>query len=1135
MRATFSQWLTIAIVFLLHNSFAVATASQCNPAKGQLSSLEGTVEIGHGGKEWQPGKLDAPLCEDDSIRVGPNSRAAIALIGDVVLRLDQNTTVRLVDLTEKPEERSVIELLIGALQSFSRAPRKLAVNTPYINGMIEGTEFLTRVESDRASITVFEGKVIAGNDLGNLALTHGQSAEALQGQAPQPRILARPRDAVQWALYYPPILDFRPDEFAATSDWQGNVRRSIEFYLKGNLQKAFELIASVPDTTADPRFFAYRASLFLAVGRVDKAAVDIERVLHLKPGDSNALALQTIIKVVQNQPGQALDVANKAVKFAPDSTAALMALSYAQQSTFDLKGARASLESIVKLEPQNALAWARLAELHSSFGQQHDALKAAEKAAALEPSLSRTQTVLGFSYLMQTNTLQAKKSFNKAISLEPSDPLPRLGLGLAMIRDGNLPAGRREIEIAAGMDPNNSIIRSYLGKAYFAEKRTSLTEREYETAKELDPNDPTPFFYDAIQKQTTNRPVEALQDIQKAIELNDNRAVYRSRLLLDSDLAARSASLARVYSDLGFQELALRQGWKSVSTDPGNFSAHRFLADSYSALPRHEIARVSELLQSQLLQPLNMTPIQPRLSESNLFLISAGGPGALSFNEFNPIFNRDGLTFQTSGLAGENNTYSGEEVVAGIYDKASFSLGYSKFKSDGWRANANQEDAIGNAFFQYEFTPQTSIQTEYRYRNRSNGDLELRFFPDDFRHNYEENEERNSIRLGLHHAFAPNSDILGSFMYQHRSTSSQDRPNEFITLIDEQFPDQQALSGEIQHLFRSNFVNLTSGIGYFDINAKREQTLEFLPELSFLNQQTTTSEDAQHLNLYLYSYLNLLKNVTFTLGGSGDIFRTDSTTTNARDQFNPKFGVSWNILPNTTFRAAAFRAMKRTLITDQTLEPTQVAGFNQFYDDINTTDSWRYGGAIDQKFSSTVFGGVEFSMRELNIPFQLIDVETGASQTNRGNGDEYLGRAYLFWTPHQWVAFNAEYQYEQFKNDAEVAFDYEKLTTDRVSLGVNLFHHSGLSASLKGSYFDQNGDFIQRGLACCEYGEDNFWVVDAAVSYRLPKRYGFIKVGANNVLDQNFNYFDTSRGVTNRNPLIIPDRVVFGSITLAIP
>ena len=53
------------------------------------------------------------------------------------------------------------------------------------------------------------------------------------------------------------------------------------------------------------------------------------------------------------------------------------------------------------------------------------------------------------------------------------------------------------------------------------------------------------------------------------------------------------------------------EGYKSVNTDPTDFSGHRFLADTYAALPRHEIARVSELLQSQLLQPINITPIQP--------------------------------------------------------------------------------------------------------------------------------------------------------------------------------------------------------------------------------------------------------------------------------------------------------------------------------------------------------------------------------------------------------------------------------------------------------------------------------------------------------------------------------------------
>ncbi len=164
-----------------------------------------------------------------------------------------------------------------------------------------------------------------------------------------------------------------------------------------------------------------------------------------------------------------------------------------------------------------------------------------------------------------------------------------------------------------------------------------------------------------------------------------------------------------------------------MNTDPTNFSAHRFLADSYAVLPRHEIARVSELLQSQLLQPLNMTPIQPHLAESNLFLISAGGPAALSFNEFNPLFNRNGINFQTTSLAGENSTYAGEGVLSGIYKKASFSLGGFHFQTDGWRTNAEQKDSIANAFVQFELSPNTSVQTEYRYRQNRRGDLRLRF------------------------------------------------------------------------------------------------------------------------------------------------------------------------------------------------------------------------------------------------------------------------------------------------------------------------------------------------------------------------------------------------------------------------
>jgi outer membrane receptor protein involved in Fe transport len=272
--------------------------------------------------------------------------------------------------------------------------------------------------------------------------------------------------------------------------------------------------------------------------------------------------------------------------------------------------------------------------------------------------------------------------------------------------------------------------------------------------------------------------------------------------------------------------------------------------------------------------------------------------------------------------------------------------------------------------------------------------------------------------------------------------------------------------------------------------------------------------------------------VTFTLGASGDFFKTDSTAASiSTDQLNPKFGITWNLFPSTTLRAAAFRAFKRTLLTNQTLEPTQIAGFNQFYDDLESTDSWRYGVAIDQKFSRTLFGGVEFSRRDLEVPVAVTDLATGLTEVKRDDWREYLARPYLFWTPHDWLALSAEYQYERFKRVPDFGFGLKKATTHRVPLGVRFFHPSGFGIATKATYFNQDGSFQRRGGVCCEAGNSEFWIVDAAITYRLPKRYGFFSVGATNLLDRRFQFQETDFN----NASIQPKRTVFARLTLALP
>jgi tetratricopeptide (TPR) repeat protein len=1113
------------IIVLLVNLLLVApifSGVQGEAAEERVASavsVQGSVHVRRAGKiKWVDVELHDVFYYGDTIRVLGKSRAALVLSNESILRLDENTTLTFV--RQSPQKSSLLDLIKGIVHFISRVPRTLEVETPYVNAAVEGTEFVVAVEKGQCIITVFEGYVKAENKAGSLTITSGETAIAKANKAPVLYVVVHPRDAVQWALYYPPILYYRVTDFPGPSekDWKAMVRKSIAFYRKGDIKNAFLRIKDVPEEVRDIRFLTYRAGLLLSVGRFNEAEKDLERVLMIDPEDSHALALKSIIAVTQNDKERAARFAEKAVKNDPSSAAALIALSYVQQVGFELEKALSSVKQAVEVEPENSLARARLAELWLSYGDLGKSLEAAQKAVSLDPDLARTQTVLGFAYLAKVRIDESQESFMKAIALDQADPLQRLGLGLAKIRKGRLRDGRREIEIATSLDPNRSLIRSYLGKAYYEEKRNRLASDQFDMAKDLDPFDPTSYFYDAIQKQTTNRPGEALYDIQKSIELNDNRAVYRSRLLLDEDLAARSASRARIYEDLGFKQLALIDGWNSVNTDPTSYSAHRYLSDNYAALPRHEVARVSELLQSQLLQPVNITPIQPRLAESTPNILSGAGPGDPSFNEYNPLFNRNRIALQASAVAGGDETLGDEVVLSGIYNKASLSAGQFHYETAGFRENNDQEIDTYNFYAQGQISYNTNIQAEYRANLSEKGDLLLRFF-DTLHTIFPERrfkKRTDSLRFGFHHAFTPDSDVIGNFNYMDFD-SDDDLTKNFTKEI-----DSNAYIGEAQYLFRSEIFHATSGFGHFSADPDGRIKISSTNSRVIEIKEDT---DIRHSNLYSYFLINYPDNVIFTLGASADFFDEEvkrrglEEQDNDRDQFNPKFGVTWNPVSSTTIRAAVFRGLKRTLVADQTIEPTQVAGFNQFFDDSNSTEFWRYGIGIDQKFMLNLYSGIEVSERDLEVPIQ----EIPSFNFERADWEETLARAYLYWIPHPWVALSTELLFEKFDKMP----DDTRVETYRLPFGARFFHPCGLIMTTKATHFDQ--EVKLNGPEGIFRDDDRFWVVDASIGYRLPKRYGIITFEALNLFDREFHYEDTDPD----SPVVYPDSLFLVKFTLS--
>ncbi len=826
-------------------------------------------------------------------------------------------------------------------------------------------------------------------------------------------------------------------------------------------------------------------------------------------------------------------MAQQATQLDPVNPRAWIALSYAQQASFKLEDALTSAQRAAELEPRSSIALTRVAELMMSLGRTAAAESAAQRAVIVNAVDSRARTVLGFAHLARLKIQTATQDFGEAIRLNSTDPLPRLGLGLAMIRRGDLEGGRVEIEIAVVLDPTNSLLRSYMGMVYYQEdttERDRLAATQFELARTYDEKDPTAWLYDAILKQTQNQSVIALDELQTSIELNDYRAVSRSRLLLEQDLATRGATLAQIYADMGFGELAILEGTQALASDPASSDAHRFLSDTYLSLPRHEVGRLSELLQSQLWQPLNRQPIHPQLEEPELFIPWVAGSTAVSLNQFNPVFVSDGVSAQADFGLGTNETLEADVAAAALKGPVALSAGAFHYETAGFRPNADQTQNLANAFIQVALQPDTSVQAEVRWRNQENGDLALRFDPTQFSQAFRANTQVETYRVGLRHDFSQNSQLLVSALYQTTEQTQHDlRPLPPMPFpanfgIDTNF-SQDAYLVEVQDVLRYGPAKFIAGLGYYNANENTNAdpvVTTFLPFPPFTIttplQPIALQANIEQSNGYLYSQLSVLERLNLLLGLSVD--NIDAPVA-YRTQVNPKLGLTWNPGAGLTLRAAAFRVLARSLINAQTIEPTQVAGFNQFFDDSAGTDSWEYAIGIDEAFSRRLFAGIQFARRDLQIPYLL----PGAERLT-ADASQLLNRAYIYWAPKTWLALRSEYLFDKRERAPQLVpqgYDYTSLTTQHALFGAVWLANESWSIYLTAIYTAQQGDFLNTLSGVPSQGSDHFWVADAEVRWRIPLRHGFVSAGVKNLFNSQFQYQDPDPG----NPTFLPERFFY--------
>lgn len=204
-------------------------------------------------------------------------------------------------------------------------------------------------------------------------------------------------------------------------------------------------------------------------------------------------------------------------------------------------------------------------------------------------------------------------------------------------------------------------------------------------------------------------------------------------------------------------------------------------------------------------------------------------------------------------------------------------------------------------------------------------------------------------------------------------------------------------------------------------------------------------------------------------------------------------------------RAAAFDTIKPALVVNQTIEPTEVAGFNQLFDDGNGTKATRTGIGLDGSPGRNVRLGAEASRRRMEVP--ILNADTLTLSSVEQAREDNIG-AYLNWALHpNWsLSIAAEYERSIRAPDADQVDRPTAIRTNTVPLSARYFSPAGLFAQLTATGVRQ--DVERQPESSLKSGSDRFVLFDLALGYRMPKRRGIISFEVRNLFDKKFNFSD---------------------------
>ncbi|WP_243439025.1 FecR domain-containing protein [Fundidesulfovibrio soli] len=1042
---------------------------------------------------------------------------------------------------------------------------KFQLTSPALTAAVRGTEFTATVDgAGLTRIALIEGRLLLSNPQGSLDLERGELGQARPGQAPTKQVLVNPEDAVQWVLYYPTAIswrDLRPSSLAGPPPGAaeaaldaGDAARAGELALSQGdqtalgwaalrqyrAQEALEAFAKAPPSARaavgrwlamaqagqsaqawnackaelagyppSPALLGAAAWLALGAGQPAQARALLDQALSKYSADPFCRSLMAQIDLARNRKDQALAQAQQAVQTAPESPTARVSVALAQLARFDIPAARESLDQALALDPACVSAYVYKAQIELGHDAPDKAWATVDKALALAPDDPQVLALGGFAKLGMRNFDEAQALFERAAKADPGLPEPRLGLGMVDYARNRRFEGLSQMLSATLLDPRVSLYQTSLGKAYYASRAHERALETYDQAARLDPADPTPHLYKGIALTDLYQPGDAVEALNRSISLNDNRAMFRSRLLLDRDLAVRNFDLAKVYNQIGLGEWAYSKAVTAVKKDPFDSSAHLFLSSAFAATRARVSAASSELLLNRLLSPANQSAFT-------------------LYNDYTPMFEAPYIRTQLVGgvgswANGKSIVESSAEVYGGVPGVAGDV--YGSFNQDNGLRGVNGVSRSGFAFGQFKWEPtfKDSLYASATLSRAHTGDTSSlsawEYKPSPWQIN---DYSTTLLEGGYVRRQAPGWTTIVYGAYHQNGWTTSDRrydaaspdglPLDSVTLTNRNTPREMGNIQLQQQMTLGDHSLIVGGDVFSSTLRYRRDTELFIPLLPRVSTLDSIRNDhwERSLTVYAMDYWRVRKNLVLELGLSGEFgvtprFGFVSDVEDALLGF--RFGLNWEATGKDVIRMAVQRYLNNHTALQPMIQPSEVAGFPTR---VNADDGSRVveaGLAWERQWNDATFSVLRADYHHIENPqfdpYQSYDrkiwyVTDRYLLTGSFNRvlTPYLGLnlvGAVKWLEPQGVELHRSPETRYFEING--------------GGGLTFLYRNGFGAGVSGLLVKQTfPESTARDLLGRHRDETLFGVLNARMSFDFPGKRGFVSLEGANLLDVKFSY-----------------------------